>query len=116
MDWWRRKLKHLIKHFGCKVVADSILNAVYFPYPSVKYHRGTPDVPSQTYTFNLVKEAMKREAIIVFMRKGDNWLNAIPELASYKRGFRVLNTQNPCIGPNCPGYHEIVNAIEATQV
>lgn len=110
--WWQRKLKHLIKRFSAEVVSRSVTNVVYFPYPSKRYGHDGIVLPSQEYGFHLVRQAIRRDAIIVLMRRDQRWLDAIPELNSYKRRFQVLNTQNPCVGPNCPGFDQIVKAIE----
>src|SRR5690242_4076687 len=59
--WWHRKLKNLLEEFGGEVVARSILNVVFFPYPSRKYGRGQPALPSQAYSFRLVREAVERK-------------------------------------------------------
>jgi hypothetical protein len=112
--WWQHKFKHLLNKFDAKVVARSVLNVVFFPYPSREYkHLRTP-LPSQQYNFDLVAEAVKREAIIVSMRPGRDrdWLKAVPELQNYKRFFRVKNPQTPTISPNnCEAYQEVENAI-----
>jgi hypothetical protein len=87
-QWWERKLKSLLKRFGHQVVARSILNVPYFPYASQRFGRGLPRLPSQAYSFRLVRHALVRNAIIVFMRRDAMWKEALPELEKYDRIFR----------------------------
>ena len=69
-------------------------------------------LPSQEYSFELVRAAMRRKAVIIHMRKPDKWFDTVPELERYKRAFRVLNCQRPVLTPRCPGYKEAVAAIK----
>jgi hypothetical protein len=114
-QWWGRKLKHLIKRFGEEVVARSVLNVVYFPYPSRRFGHKRLRLPSQQYGFDLVRDAVGRNAAIVLMRPGkrDAWLEAVPQLKGYARFFSVKNPQTPVISPkNCAGYSEAERALE----
>src|SRR5262245_3868197 len=114
--WWARKLKALRGRFGDQVVARSILNVPYFPYPSRKFGHRDLRLPSQDYSFRLVREAMERGAVIVFMRKGRAWLDAVPELGRYHSRYEVKNFQNPAIScENCAGFEKVVQAIEAAE-
>jgi hypothetical protein len=114
--WWRIKLKVLLRQFGDKIIARSILNVPFFPYPSRRYRHGPLRVPSQDYSFHLVREAMKRDAVIVRMRKCKGFLNTLPELQGYDRHFHVENFQFPAISPkNCYGFQDVVQAIEAAE-
>jgi len=115
-SWWERKLKHLLKRFAPEVVARSILNVVYFPYASRKYRHGRLRLPSQDYSFRLVREAVHRGAFVVFMRKNLRWLNAVRELEGYDHRCQVQNTQNPAISPgNCSEFEKVVQAIKAAK-
>lgn len=118
-DWWGKKLHHIIEHFdalghdGRKLVAKSILNIVYFPYPSRRFGHRRLSVPSQDYNFDLVRSAIRRDAVIIHLRQSAMWLDSVPELAAYNnRRFEVLNTQRPVITPWCPGFKESIDAIK----
>lgn len=112
--WWTRKLKHLIAEFGQKHVANNVLCVEFFPYPSRRY--GYCEIlPSQEYSFYLVREAMKRNDIIVGMRSLRLWLSQIPELENYDNFFALINPQNPAVSPsNCPpgSYQKIIEALK----
>ena len=45
----------MIELFGNRVVANNVLCLEYFPYHSERFSTGTPAVPSQQYTFSLLK-------------------------------------------------------------
>ena len=68
-QWWDRKLKCLLMTFLREIVARSILNVTYFPYPSRNFGHSGLGVPSQRYSFSLVQDAVKRGAVVVLMRR-----------------------------------------------
>lgn len=110
--WWSRKLKPLIDRYGLKKVANKVCVVEYFPYHSV--HFGcTIVVPSQAYNVYLVKEGLKRNALIIQMRSRRVWQHAIPGLASYPNYYELKNPQNPTISANnCPGgFPEILKVL-----
>jgi hypothetical protein len=98
-EWWERKLKTLHRVFTREVITRSLLNVPYFPYPSNRFAHRQVEVPSQEYTFDLVREAMARDAVIVFMRRDAIWVKQIPALKKYRLAFHVKNTQNPTLNP-----------------
>ncbi len=99
--WWGKKLGHLIKKFDRRRVSQKICCIEFFPYHSKRY--GFPDsnrLPSQEYSFYLVRKAIKREAVIVIMRSQNRWEAAVPELQGYYNKVIVNSVQNPCLTPN----------------
>ncbi len=124
-QWWSSKLKHLIKKFGEQIVAKSILNVVFFPYPSRLFGHLRCRVPSRAYGFELVRQAMERNAVIIHMRKPfrgsrDIWADEVPGLKTYKHRFQVQNPMTPRINDKLrdfegqqQGIQEVIEAIEA---
>ncbi|MSQ94320.1 MAG: hypothetical protein EXR98_07160 [Gemmataceae bacterium] len=114
--WWEQKTKPLIAEFGRKVVARSILNVLYYPYISQNFDPSHLRLPSQDYSFGLVRDAVNRNALIVLMRTGQEklWKEAVPELNGYNHFLRVSNPQNPAISPGNLGrdFQRVVEAIE----
>lgn len=107
--WWSRKLKQLVNLYGAKRVAHEISNFEYFPYHSRHFGYSKSIVASQRYTFHLVEEAVKRNAIIILIRGKTFWEQAIPLLKTYS--YHTLSSpQNASISErNCPsGYRAIV--------
>jgi hypothetical protein len=118
--WWRQKLRCLLERFGDTVVARSVCNVVYFPYPSTKFRHGRCEVPSQQYSFRLVRDAVERGAMMVHMRKGQlrRWRDKVAELEGYDKLILLRNPQMPSVSPrNCDvgDYDRIVAAIEAAE-
>jgi len=103
--WWERKLRHLFDEFGKGVIAKSILakfilSVEFFPYVSHRYRHGTLRLPSQEYSFALVRKAMNGGAVIVAYHGERRWLKAIPELDKYHRLVRLKEHQQAPISPN----------------
>jgi hypothetical protein len=95
--WWSRILKPLtVAGITKRQLGEQVMCIEYLPYHSKKYKRLGRLLPSQEYTFQLVREAIKAHKVIVMMRSEKIWLEAIPELSSY--GYMMVkNPQNPVI-------------------
>jgi len=120
-DWWERKLKSLFREFGNgdiarPILARSILAVEFFPYVSHRFPRRRPSLPSQQYSFSLVRNAMGRGAVIILTRGQRWWEEAVEKLRDYPRCFRLKEVQRAPISPgNLPHpeqYQEIVQAIK----
>ena len=113
--WWDHKLGFLIKHFGQNgpsIVARSVLCVEYFPYHSKKFKHGKHLLPSQQYSFALLRRAIERQAVILIMRAKKAWCEAVPELENYRHCETASSVQNPAITPqNFPEMFEA--AVEA---
>jgi hypothetical protein len=111
--WWTGKLKALIQAVGAQTVARNVLCVEYFPYHSERFGHGALRLTSQNYSFNLVRVAIEREAVVVCMRGKRFWFEAVPELISYSRLFHLNSTQNVAVSPrNCPdGFEQLVEII-----
>jgi hypothetical protein len=105
--WWDRKLGSLIKRVGRQVVAQGVLCVEYFPYHSRRFQHRRVQVPSQKYSFGLVRQALNRGAVIIVLRGQRLWLAAVAELWSYRSLYRTNSVQNPILSPrNCPEGYE----------
>lgn len=111
-SYWIRKLKPLIALYGQKKIANEVCVIELFPYHS-EHFAGKLCVPSQTYSWYLVQEAMIRNALIIQMRSRRVWQKAILELASYPNYYCVNSPQNPTLSAkNCPkGFPEMVKVL-----
>jgi hypothetical protein len=116
-EWWHRILGRLIENLGLEIVARNILCVEYLPYHSSRFpgrfRHGKLSLPSQQYSFSLVRAAVRRGAVIMVLRGERRWLTAVQELESYPRRFMVSNVQNPVISPaNCAdGYERVLDAL-----
>jgi hypothetical protein len=119
--WWDKKMRCLLedKRLGhsaesrSKMVANGVLCVEYFPYHSRKFNHQKLRVPSQEYSFLLVREAIRREAVILLMRGKKFWCREIDELNSYPGLYISNSPQNPAISPAnfCEGYSIAIDAI-----
>lgn len=97
-EWWSKRLRVLIARFDVHTVANRIAVVEWFPYRSQKFKRCAP-VPSQDYSFHLVRRAMDRDAIIVLARRRKLWCESISEPASYSRLMTLSSPQAVYITP-----------------
>jgi len=77
--WWSKNFKELIAEFGEAKLSQSACSIEYFPYPSK--------------TFELVRSALERDALIVVTRGMQLWLGAVPALRT-KLNSTVFETKN----------------------
>jgi hypothetical protein len=101
--WWERKLGCLLGIVERTQLARALLCVEYFPYHSRRFRHGSLELPSQEFGFDLVRSAIKRKALVLFMRGRKMWLERIPELADYENKFALNSPQNVVISRgNCP--------------
>jgi hypothetical protein len=112
-DWWNKKLRPLLEHCGRDAVARNLCVVEYFPYHSIKFGR-PPCVPSQAYSWHLVREGLARRALVVYMRNVRLWQDAVPELAGYEHACIVRSPQNPALShTNCREWFPDICAVLA---
>jgi hypothetical protein len=87
-------LADLISVVGHDAVAQKVMCVEHFPYKSERYAPSGASLPSQRYSFDLVRDAIRRRKQIVVMRSERIWLLSVPELGSYPY-VRLSNHQNP---------------------
>ena len=74
----------------------------YFPYHSENFAHGRLSLPSQTFTFDALRAAVGRGAIIIITRGRTLWEKAVPELITHTLVFETSSKQNVVISPkNC---------------
>jgi hypothetical protein len=103
-DWWRPRYKDLACAVsGYKNLANLICSLEYFPYASKNFGHGHLRLPSQNYTFEILRKALQRnettddeakQTIVVVTRCFRLWVGAVPELAS-QLNKTVFVTKNP---------------------
>ena len=113
-DWWKRALSDLLRTYDRAILARSILCLEFFPYHSEGFAHGHLRLPSQEYTFSLLRAAMAREVPIIVTRGFSHWIGALPVLAGYPKVFRTRSHRTARISErNCPpGYASACRAIE----
>jgi hypothetical protein len=96
----------LIEKIGLQACSKLIFNVEYFPYHSEKYKPIKKILPSQEYSFSLVREAMNNKKIIIIMRSEKLWHEAIPELKNYSYKYLLHSFLNVVVSPNNLGKSE----------
>lgn len=88
---------------GYAHIAPQVCSVEYFPYGSDKFGHSLLRLPSQEFSFDLVRNGIARGACIVVLKGWKEWLGAVPELCCYSRvakasGFRGAKhiTDNTC--------------------
>ena len=82
-QWWRRRLSYFVERQGLKSVAEKFACVQWFPYCSARFKALPQLLPSQEYSFDLVRQAIKDGKEIVLMRSREKWRAAVPELKDY---------------------------------
>lgn len=97
--WWSARLKPLIQAgVSLETLRDKIMMVEYFPYHSINYKHINAYTPSQLYSFEIVREAARRNKTIIIMRSKSLWLQAVPELANHNY-MTLSSAQNVVISP-----------------
>jgi hypothetical protein len=114
--WWRAALGTLIKETSLDQVANSVMSLEALPYHSGNFALPANPIATQSFTFELLREAMARQAFIVIYRQPDYWIENVPELARYQHKTMDPNTtQRVWITPGNlkNGYEELLEKIKS---
>lgn len=100
-SWWIPRLRQLMNEsrIGPDKLSRNICSIDFFPYRSIKFCHGAIRLPSQNYTFALVRERLASGAIIIVMRGYRLWVSEITELAAQinRTVFRTNSAQSSYI-------------------
>lgn len=116
-QWWRRAVGPLARATSFAAVARGVLVVEYFPYHSRTFAHAHLRLPSQSFSFGLVHDAMARRAEIVVGRGHEIWLGAVPALGTYSRLTRMKNARRTSLSPgnlaDARAFRRIVRAVGA---
>ena len=100
--WTARILKPLIDAFGVRVVASGVTFLEYFPYHSRNFAHGRLRLPLQQFTFDALRAALRRNAVVIITRGRALWETAVPELCAHTLAFETSSKQNVVLSSrNC---------------
>jgi len=92
-QWWQSRTRDLKKIVGSdEELATKLLLVELHGYHSKSWSAPLRNFPSQAYGFELVQDAMKRNATIIAARCQEYWFASIPGLRKYKRLVPKLNS------------------------
>lgn len=80
--WWKPRLSKLIGDVGTQQLSKRLCSIEFFPYRSLRFGHGQIRLPSQAYTFSLVRNGLARNALFIVARNLELWTSAVPELLS----------------------------------
>jgi len=101
-DYWTEKTRELRKILGDDIVDKNLALIQFFPYHSKKFRKiakkyfenGEKYLKTQKFGFELVRQAIKNNKLIIILRSQKDWLEAIPELKTHKEKGLVLELNN----------------------
>jgi len=111
--WWTRLLRSLIREFGLKTLSKKLMCLQYIGYHSKTFRRPPCVLPSQKFTFFLLRKVMKSKKVVVVMRSKHLWFESVPELKDYSfielKNYRMpyLTERNVKNG----SFGEIINSL-----
>ena len=114
VKWWTRALRHLIHRCGRQKVAQHVAALQYMPYRAREFRHSRLRLPSQQFTFQALRAAIRRKAVVLVCRGKKPWTTAVPALARYRRAFDTTNPRQVVISSGCygRGFSAAVRAIE----
>ncbi len=97
--WWRRRLRLLIEDTSVETVARRVACVEWLTYKSTKFKRCEEALPSQSYGWSLVRDALARGAVVVSLRSCKLWELSVPELEEHPM-ITTASKQSVYITPN----------------
>jgi hypothetical protein len=79
-QYWGPRLRGLIDATSNAAVAERFAVAQVLPYHAQHWQTPSGPIPSQKYTFELVRDGIDRGALFLAMVGWSKWLAAVPEL------------------------------------
>ena len=111
--WFKAKYRWLLDETSEQILAKNLVTCELAPYHSMKWKIPKRKLPTQEFTFDIIRNAILRDAVILLARTPKLWIENIPELLRYPRVFRP-NSINASVSPkNYPGhFNEIIEALK----
>ena len=114
VEWWTRALGYLIRLCGRQKVAQHVAALQYMPYRAREFSHSRLRLPSQQFTFQALRAALRRKTVVLICRGKTPWTAAVPALARYRRAFYTKNPRQVVISSGCyaEGFAAAVRAID----
>lgn len=111
--WLEAKTRWLSAACGNAALQNKFMQIQYLAYKSKREPALKSVLPSQRYSFQLLREAMEAGKEIVVMRSRQKWIAAVPELEKYPY-MELRNVRQPFLSPgNLPpgGFERLCKAL-----
>ena len=120
--WWRRKCKWFIEALDAEIVSRALFCLESFPYHSQRFApipkklAKNRNVPSFSYTEQLLEQAIADKKPIIAMRAWKRWQSQVPGLRNYRNLIRLRSPQNVVLSPNnLVGFDKVLRRLDASQ-
>jgi len=101
LEWWGPRTRELRDAVGDdELVVNGLLVVELHGYRSQSWAAPWTNFPSQAFSFQLVRDAIEREAVIVIAKCRRHWLGSVPELRTHPRLHVIeglASTQNAAL-------------------
>lgn len=95
--WYAKRFRLLIEGSSVEEVSKGIMTCELAPYHSVNWRKPSNDFATQKYTFEIVRQAVEDEKVILIIRGKDTWLENVPGLQKYlENGKAFLPSSRQC--------------------
>lgn len=92
--WFKPRIRELVSKTSVEKVTRGLFLVNFHAYHSKSWHPIPFTFPTQHYSFNLVSEAVKRDALIIMSRNMLGWFTAVPELFDHKNRVEFESTRS----------------------
>lgn len=106
--WWTQHARELIEATSIEAVSSNLLCLEFMGYKTKEYKQRGLRLPSQQYTFGLLRNAIMRGAMVLVMRSEKDWYSAVPELITHENKAFANTPRRPYLskGNFAPGVFE----------
>lgn len=103
-EWLKARIRKVVDDTSLAQVSHGIFLVNFHAYHSKSWYPIPYTLETQRYSFHLVSEAIKRNALIIMSRNKLGWFTAIPELFDYKnrvtfKSSRSVHISEKNLGP-----------------
>ena len=113
--WWSKLVRALSSARPDVEVSRRVLSVEFIAYRSKSFGCGHLRLPSQEYSFALVRRAIERKAAIVIVRGARHWFGAVPELHGYENLIGIVNPQSASLSRGnlkADGFERLIAALD----
>jgi len=92
--WFKPRVRELVEKTSVDRVTKGLFLVNFHAYHSKSWQPIPFTFPTQHYSFNLVSEAVRRDALIIMSRNMLGWFTAVPELFDHKNRVEFESTRS----------------------
>lgn len=116
-QWWSRRLRRLAEAASWEQVGQRLMVLEFFGYHSKNWRSLPIPLPSQVFTFDLLRRVLRRNLLIICTRGWSEWVWNVPDLYAYKRILRLNSQRWVGLSPgnmSAGDFDQVVAAVSAT--